>query len=254
MICANCNGTVDTNFCPTCGQKNGLHRITIGHVVHEGIHSITHADKGFLLLAKELITRPGLVAKEYIAGKRKRYFNPLSFLVISSAVFAYFGTITGFMDRITSAGGARAGGARAGASRPSDEWLEVFKIASQSGKWLTLLFIAPLFALLTWLFFVKKKYNYAENFVLQSFIFGEAALLKLLVFIPLFLIIPEKTGFLNQFVYEGIFLIFCTIAYKQFFQQHILLVILKVVLIRGLFVVLFWGMLYGYVIVKKLIF
>lgn len=249
MICANCNGTVDTNFCPTCGQKNGIHRITIGHVIHEGVHSITHADKGFLLLVRQLITRPGLVAKEYIEGKRKRYFNPLSFLVISSALFAYFGAATGFMDALTGGGGSN----RAGGRRPSDDWLEVFKIASHSGKWLTLLFIAPLFAFLSWLFFIRKKYNYAENFVLHSFIFGEAALFRLLVFIPLFLLIPGKTYTLNVFVYEAVFLVFLTIAYKQFYQQHIALVILKVIFVRVLFIVLFWGMLYGYVVIKNLI-
>jgi Protein of unknown function (DUF3667) len=250
MICANCNGTVDTNFCPTCGQKSSLQRITISHVIHEGVHSITHADKGFLLLVKELVMRPGFVAQEYIAGKRKRYFNPLSFLVISSALFAYFGTATGFMDALTGGGGSN----RAGGRRPSQEWLEVFQIASHSGKWLTLLFIAPLFALLSWLFFIKKKYNYAENFVLHSFIFGEAALFRLLIFIPLFLLIPEQTGVLNRVVYEGFFLVFLTVAYKQFFQQHLLLVLLKVIIVRVLFIALFWGLLYGYVVVKNLVF
>lgn len=249
MICANCNSLVETNFCPTCGQKKEIHRISAGHVVHEGLHSLTHADKGFLLLVKALITRPGYIAKEYIEGKRKRYFNPLSFLVISSAIFAYFGSVTGFMDALTGGGGNRAGG-----RQPSAEWKEVFQITAHSGKWLTLLFIAPLFAFLSWLFFMRKKYNYAENFVLHSFIFGEAALLRLLVFIPLFLLIPEKTYMLNLIGYELIFLIFVTIAYRQFYQQHLLLVILKVILIRVLFVVLFWGILYAYVVTKNLIF
>ena len=248
MICANCNGTVETNFCPTCGQKNSVHRITVSHVLHEGLHSVTHADKGFLLLVKELVTRPGIVAKEYIEGRRKRYFNPLSFLVISSALFAYFGSATGYMDKLTGGGPNRAGG------RPiSEVWREVFQIASHSGKWLTLLFIAPLFALLSWLFFIKKKYNYAENFVLHSFIFGEAALLRLVVFIPLYLIFPERTSVLNLFVYEAIFLTFVTIAYKQFYEQHLLLVIVKVIIVRVLFVVLFWAMLYAYVLVKHLV-
>lgn len=247
-ICANCNGHVETNFCPSCGQKSHLQRITFSHVIHEGLHSITHADKGFLLLVKSLLTRPGFVAKEYIEGKRKRYFNPLSFLVISSALFAYFGSITGFMDRLTSGGAARAGG------RPiSEEWREVFQIAATSGKWLTLLLIAPLFALLSWLFFIRKKYNYAENFVLHSFIFGEATLFRLLIFIPLFLIVPEQTRVLNLVVYEAFFLVFLTVAYKQFFNQHILLVMLKVILIRVLFVLLFWGLIYGYVLVKQLV-
>jgi hypothetical protein len=248
MICANCNSTVETNFCPTCGQKHAVHRITVGHVLHEGLHSITHADKGFLLLVKELVARPGIVAKEYIEGRRKRYFNPLSFLVISSALLAYFGSATGYMDKLTGGGSNQAGG------RPiSDVWREVFQIAANSGKWLTLLFIAPLFALLSWLFFIKKKYNYAENFVLHSFIFGEAALLRLVVFVPLYLIFPGETRVLNLFVYEAIFLTFLTIAYKQFFQQHLLLVIVKVVIVRVLFIVLFWAMLYAYVLVKHLV-
>jgi hypothetical protein len=248
MICANCSGTVDTNFCPTCGQKINIHRISLGHVLHEGVHSITHADKGFLLLVKELITRPGFVAREYIAGKRKRYFNPLSYLVITSALLAYFGSVTGYMDKLTGGGANRAGG------RPlSDEWREVYHIAATSGKWLTLLLIAPLFAFLSWLFFIKKKYNYAENFVLHAFIMGEATLLRTVVFIPLFLVFPEKTSTLNLFVYEVIFLTFITIAYKQFYQQHLSLVIVKVVVIRILFLVFFWAMLYGYVLVKNLI-
>lgn len=248
MICANCNGLVETNFCPTCGQKKDVHRISVGHVVHEGFHSITHTDKGFLMLVKEMFLRPGYVAKEYIGGKRKRYFNPLSFLVISSALLAYFGSITGYMDKLTGGGQNRAGG------RPlSEEWKEVFYIATHHGKWLTLFLIAPLFAFLSWLFFIRKKYNYAENFVLHSFIFGEAALFRVVVFVPLFLIFPEKTSMLNLFVYEAIFMTFVAIAYKQFYEQHFALVIIKAILIRILFIVLFWGMVYGYVVVKNLI-
>ncbi len=249
MICANCNGSVEASFCPTCGQKSHVHRITVSHVIHEGVHSVTHADKGFLLLVKELLKRPGFVAKEYIEGKRKRYFNPLSFLVISSALFAYGSSVTGFMDRLTSGGGSQ----RAGGRPISEQWRETYQIVTNSGKWLPLLFIAPLFAFLSWLFFIRKKYNYAENFVLHAFIFGEAALFRLLVFIPLFLIIPERTWVLNMFVYEAFFLVFVTIAYKQFFNQHLALVILKVILIRVLFVVLFWALIYGYVVVKHLV-
>jgi hypothetical protein len=247
MICANCNSTVDTAFCSACGQKSEVHRITATHLAHEGFHSVTHADKGFLLLVKELISRPGFIAKEFIEGRRKRYFNPLSFLVISSALLAYLGSITGYMDKLTGASGGRAGG------RISAEWQEVFQIAANSGKWLTLLFMAPLFALLSWVFFLRKKYNYAEHFVLHAFIFGEAAILRMVVFIPLFLIVPQYTTVLNMVAYELIYLIFLTVAYKQFFQQHLALTIVKVVLIRVLFVVLFWVMIYSYVVTKNLL-
>lgn len=247
MICANCSGLVETNFCPTCGQKKDIHRISVGHVVHEGLHSITHADKGFFMLLKDLLRRPGYVAKEYIEGKRKRYFNPLSFLVISSALLAYVGSITGYMDRLTS---NSARGSRQG----HPYWQEVMQIASHNGKWLTLLLMAPLFAFLSWVFFIRKPYNYGENFVLHSFIFGEAAIVRLVIFIPLSLLFPQYFVWLNMIIYELLYLTFLTVAYKQFFQQHLALTIVKVVAIRALFIILFWALIFGYVVVKHLAF
>lgn len=245
MICANCTTVTDTAFCPSCGQKLDIHRITIGHIAHEGFHSITHADKGVLLLMKGLVTRPGIIAREYIEGRRKHYFNPVTFLVLSSALMAYFGTITGYMDRLTAASNRPSG-------RPvSEVWKEVFHIGGSNGKWLMFLFMAPLFAFLSWMFF-RKKYNYAENFVLHAFIFGEAALLRMIIFIPLFLVFPQYFSLMNLVVYEIIYLTFLVVAYKQFFQQHLALTIAKVVIIRALFIGLFWGMLYGYVVVKHL--
>lgn len=246
MICANCNAVVETSFCPSCGQKSEVHRISVGHVLHEGFHSITHTDKGFLLLLKDLLRRPGFIAKEYIDGRRKKYFNPLSFLVISSALLAYFGNVTGYMDRLTQ-----------NPNRATREmhpyWTEVMHIASDNGKWLTLLFMTPLFALLSWLFFIRKPYNYGENFVLHSFIFGEAAIVRLVIFIPLSLLFPQYFFWLNVVIYELLYLMFLTVAYKQFFQQHIALTIIKVIFIRALFIILFWALILGYVMVKHLI-
>ena len=89
MICKNCDASFDSKFCPNCGQKADIHAITVKHVLHDFLHAFTHADKGFLMLAKELLTKPGIIAREYVEGKRKKYFNPLSFLVITSAVSAY---------------------------------------------------------------------------------------------------------------------------------------------------------------------
>jgi hypothetical protein len=247
MICANCTTATDTAFCPACGQKLDVHRITVGHIAHEGFHTITHADKGMFLLSKELLTRPGFVAREYIGGRRKRYFNPLSFLVISSALMAYFGTLTGYMDRLTSAGANRPAG-----RQPSELWTEVFQIAANNGKWLTLLLMAPLFALLSWIFF-RKKYNYAENFVLHAFLFGEAALIRIIIFIPLSLVLPQYFTLLNLVVYEVIYIAFLIVAYKQFFQQHLALTILKAIVIRILFIVCFWAMIYLYVFLTHLV-
>src|SRR5690349_5843120 len=130
MNCKNCESTVDANFCSNCGQKAHIHRITIGHVVHEFIHAVTHADKGFLLLIKKLITRPGIVARQYIEGKRKTYFNPLSFIVITSAIHAFISYKSGYFTSMSSGGSAPGAGGR----RMPAIWIEVFQVSNNNGK------------------------------------------------------------------------------------------------------------------------
>src|ERR1700730_19439583 len=75
--CLNCGTmlTADDNFCPVCGQKTDTHRISFSHIFHEFFHTLTHADKGVLALLRDLAVKPGMVAAEYIAGKRKKYFH-----------------------------------------------------------------------------------------------------------------------------------------------------------------------------------
>jgi hypothetical protein len=237
---------MDSAFCPSCGQKGDIHRISIGHVLHEGFHSITHADKGFLLLLKGLLTKPGFIARDYLEGKRKKYFNPVSFLVISTALLYYIGTASGYMDLLIG-GGSQSGRAR------NAEWAETFEIARTSGKWLTLLFIAPLSAFLSWIFFIGKKFNYAEHFILHAFILAEAALFRMAVMIPVTLLFPGKSFLLNMAIYEPIFLIYLAVAYHQFFKQHIVFTTIKALFIRILFIVLYWAIIYLFVFVKHLI-
>src|SRR6187402_2064747 len=101
MNCKNCDSPLTSNFCANCGQKADVHRITFGHFLHEFFHAFTHTDKGILLLMKALIARPGKVAHEYLEGKRKKYFNPLSFLVILSSIYAYVSHKTGYFEALT---------------------------------------------------------------------------------------------------------------------------------------------------------
>jgi hypothetical protein len=245
MNCKNCDAIVDTKFCPNCGQSTHIHNITVKHVLHDVLHAFTHADKGFLLLAKKLLLQPGIVAREYIDGKRKTYFNPLSFLVITSAIYGYFAYKTGYMQSGTGGGQVSASAAEWSASR------EVFSLVGRNvGKVLSIALIVPLYSFLTWLFFIGKKRNYAEHFILNSFIFGEAAIYRILVIIPLFAVIPHNAGRITYFIYEIPFLIYTIVAFRQFFQQHIALVILKGVLIRVLFVALFFGLIFAYVYAK----
>lgn len=83
--CLNCNTTVMGKFCHECGQKTDTHRITVKHFIeHDLVHGVWHIDKGIPYTLKQIFTRPGHGALDYIHGKRVKYYNVfyLSLLVL----------------------------------------------------------------------------------------------------------------------------------------------------------------------------
>ena len=74
--CKNCNNEFNENFCNKCGQKEA-HRITMSHVMHDVVHVLLHADKGIFPFMARVMVQPGIIAKEYLEGKRK-FFNPFN--------------------------------------------------------------------------------------------------------------------------------------------------------------------------------
>lgn len=248
MNCKNCEVTLDGKFCSNCGQKADVARLTFVHVMHEFFHAFTHADKGFLLLAKRLVRAPGLVARQYVEGKRKQYFNPLSFIVITSAVNAYICLQTGYYAAMS-----RANGQGSGSGRMPEILKEVFEFSDHNGKLLSLIVAVPLLAFFSWLFFRRSKYAFPETFVLNSFIVGESHIIRMLIFIPLFLLFPAYVH-LNLWIFEGLLLVYLIVAYKQFFGQHIFPTILKSVLTMVLFIIFYWICILVYVYLKHLIF
>ena len=81
--CPNCQSplTKMDQFCPSCGQKARLPRITTSEVASNIIHSFTDT-RGLWHLIFNLVVRPGLVARDFVTGKRNSYFPPFSFLIL----------------------------------------------------------------------------------------------------------------------------------------------------------------------------
>src|ERR1700743_2977350 len=89
IVCKNCATSFDGRFCPQCGQKATTGRLTVGHVLEEGWHSVTHTDRSFLSLLGLMIRRPGKVISDYIGGQRKKYFNPYMFYVVVTGLLIF---------------------------------------------------------------------------------------------------------------------------------------------------------------------
>jgi hypothetical protein len=133
-------------------------RITLGGLFHEAFHLFTHLDRGFLLTAKQLLVAPGAMQRSYIAGDRSRHQKPFSMFFICATIAALtrywiFSILIKNHDLPNTSEVAFI-----------RDYMVVFHVA-----------LLPLYALITWLFFKRSGYNYAEfgvmNLYTMSFLF-----------------------------------------------------------------------------------
>lgn len=85
--CLNCGTEVPGRFCTECGQENREPRETFLELTHHFFADITHYDSKFFKSIKDLLLKPGFLTREYIAGRRAAYLNPVRMYVFISFVF-----------------------------------------------------------------------------------------------------------------------------------------------------------------------
>jgi hypothetical protein len=222
--CQNCSSDIDSKykFCPNCGQKMDIHRLNFHFIWHEIVHAFIHADKSIFNLTKQMATQPGVVVKNYVEGKRKRYFNPFSYFLISA----------GIMALLTSA----------------FHILEVPNVGKAPDFMTThfnkLIFLSiPFLSFFTWLFFRKSGYNYWENFIFHIFLGGFRVVYFLLFVICVMLFRQHYYIFLSAFVLAG--LIYNIHASKQFYGENWLPTIIKCFFTTFLTQIVLSGVLYS---------
>ncbi|SJZ68572.1 Protein of unknown function [Chitinophaga eiseniae] len=88
--CLNCGTEVPERFCPRCGQENTVQHESFGHLAGHVVADIVHYDSRFFTTLKYLTIRPGFLTREYWAGRRVRYVNPIQLYIFISFIFFFF--------------------------------------------------------------------------------------------------------------------------------------------------------------------
>jgi hypothetical protein len=88
-ICHNCHTvlSVETNFCPHCGQENHDLKVPIGHLAFEVFEGFTHFDTKFYNTIKAIFLSPGKITKDFLEGRRGRYVPPVRLYFLVAFVF-----------------------------------------------------------------------------------------------------------------------------------------------------------------------
>jgi hypothetical protein len=93
--CANCGTLGAGRYCSACGQRRDIHLHSLGHFLGEATEVITHADSTLWRTLLPLVTRPGFLVREFIAGRRARTLQPFRLYLIASLAFFLVGSWTG---------------------------------------------------------------------------------------------------------------------------------------------------------------
>jgi hypothetical protein len=235
--CLNCNAALSTTqkFCSECGQKTATKRVNLHDVLHDAIHYFTHADKGIFTLLKSLVLQPGLVAKEYVEGKRKKHFPPLNFFLIVAAVYLVIGGITSkysssALQRSTQVNSYKSTPritipdntqqAQAEGIKRIEKLAKIGRFFSKYSNYVAML-AAPLISFLIWLLYLKGRYNFTEHLVANLYLIGFTNLFRCLIFAPIAILFSIPTE--NRNLQLGFMLfevLYRTLFYYRFMGEY----------------------------------
>ena len=163
--CKKCNEPLYGNYCSNCGYPATLKKINGRYIINE-IRDVLFINSGLFYTIKSMVIKPGKTVRHFIAEDRSRYIRPITFIVITSLIYA----VVDYFCHIES----------------NEFYINPFlnigvsgvPVASAILKWLTENFaysniLSGLFmALGIKIFFRKVNYNLFEIFTLLCFVTG----------------------------------------------------------------------------------
>ncbi|MEL6534496.1 MAG: DUF3667 domain-containing protein [Bacteroidota bacterium] len=179
--CKNCGTNFAGNFCPNCGQKATVGRITLRKSIKEAADNFFNLNRGLLPTVRDLLIRPGSMLSGYLDGKRKRYLHPVRMIlaVLAVSYLIFFVLIPdGWMMQVQTSTDDPEAAAFA------QKFGEFF--SDQMSKNYTLYTLSSLPFLAIWyrIFFRKNGYNSGEYITVLTYVTGIVTILPA-PFLPL---------------------------------------------------------------------
>ncbi|MCL4707011.1 DUF3667 domain-containing protein [bacterium] len=88
--CVSCGATLRGKYCHACGEKAfNPHEHSVKHFLKEFIHTLTHIDSKFFKSLVSLFCKPGVLTRDYIAGKKKSFTRPITLFIIGNVLYFF---------------------------------------------------------------------------------------------------------------------------------------------------------------------
>ncbi len=180
--CLNCGTDFVGHYCPNCGQKATIQRLSLRQGLYDLLDIFTNFESGFFHTCVELIYRPGYMMRDYINGHRKEYVKPLKLLfllgtlllVLSFLLYGHgFDNVTAVSEDVIKEHGHE----------------RFFRMFEQIVQWLNAnraalyLMMVTLLVLPNWLMFYRvkkeKRLNISEHFFVMVYVGCQLLMLQI---------------------------------------------------------------------------
>lgn len=248
QVCKNCNHTFYGKFCNACGEKViAQHDKRIVHLFEEGFHFITHFEGSFFTTVKTIFTKPGKFSLDYCNGIRKKYFKPVSLLLLFIVLYLLFPRFQGLNMKLNTYASKQYDFTWASIplikSKMKDKQIDYKQVSilydskSAAVSKISLFVIIPLAAFVLFALFLGTK-NYFFDHTIMALELTSIYIGLHFLFIPFVSFIAEKINkSWSAFFYDDnywlgyaiilIDLVIVTYAFKTFYQQKWIWSILK---------------------------
>ena len=175
--CLNCQEELDGNFCQNCGQKANTEPITMKKLLQDLPQVLFNWERGILYNIKSMFSKPGFHINEYLSGKRVRYYPPIQYALLVSAVLILMMKNLKFFH--SGSGGPRFEGSDV---EEYYSWgYKAGRFVANHADWFWPTYIL-FFSLATYLIMRNSKKNFAEHLYANAFIVGHISFLSILLF------------------------------------------------------------------------
>ena len=166
--CNNCESIFEGNFCNICGQRINYGKIIFKDLFNDFLSEVLTLESPLPKTLKELTLKPGDLSIEFIRGKRKTYYKPVKYFILTLAFYLLIKAILNF-DPIGNQ--ARAFGGQLPDMNNLDLRMQASYFMSRNIN-MMLFILVFVFALFSRLLFRKSGFNYTENLTFSFFISG----------------------------------------------------------------------------------